>query len=173
MDEYPRRFAGFAHLLMGTPEAAADELERAVCVLGLAGALINGTTGERFLDDPVFEPILSRAAQLDVPIYLHPNVPPQAVRGAYYEALEPKVGFLLSTNAFDWHVETAIHIVRLVVSGTFDRYPGLKIIVGHMGETLPFMLARLDSMLNDEIRVTAPRGVSGTIRDQVWIVSMR
>ncbi len=165
----PKRFAGLAHLPMAAPKAAADELERAVRTLDLRGALINGTTSGHFLDDPMFEPVLARAERLDVPLYLHPNVPPRSVVESYYDRLPGNSGFLLSTNAFGWHAETALHILRLVVSGTFDRHPGLKVVIGHMGETLPVMLARCDAILNADI--AAPRGVSGTIRDQVWITT--
>ncbi len=90
---HPDRFAGFAHLPMRTPGAAADELERTVRDYGFCGALINGTTEGRFLDDPHFDPILARAERLDVPIYLHPNLPPQSVRDAYYSGLPGFTGF--------------------------------------------------------------------------------
>jgi predicted TIM-barrel fold metal-dependent hydrolase len=80
--EHPDRYAGFAHLPMTAPEAAADELERTVTQLGLSGALINGVTDGRFLDDPGFAPILARAEALDVPIYIHPGIPPEPVRKA-------------------------------------------------------------------------------------------
>ena len=82
--ERPDRFASFAHLPIGQPEAAADELERAVTRLGFCGALMSGTTKGKFLDDPIFDPLLARAAKLDVPIYIHPGVPPAVVRDAYY-----------------------------------------------------------------------------------------
>jgi uncharacterized protein len=96
---HPDRFAGFAHLPMRTPEAAADELERTVRSLGFCGALINGLTEGRFLDDPRFDVILARAEQLDVPIYLHPNLPPQSVRDAYYSAFPVLPAFVLKGPA--------------------------------------------------------------------------
>ncbi len=167
---HPDRFAGFAHLPMRTPGAAADELERTVRDYGFCGALINGTTEGRFLDDPHFDPILARAERLDVPIYLHPNLPPQSVRDAYYSDLPGFTGFRLEGAAWGWHSETAIHVLRLVVSGALDRHPKLKLIIGHMGEGLAAMLARTDRILS----AAAPhltRTVAQTIHDQVWITT--
>ena len=168
--EHPDRFAGFAHLPMRSPQAAADELERTVRELGFCGAMINGMTQDCFLDDARFDPILSRAERLDVPIYLHPNLPPEAVRKAYYEGLPGVTGFLLSAPAWGWHSELAIHVLRLVLSGTLDRHPRLKLIVGHMGEGLPAMLARCDQMFGGEI-AHLRRSVSTTILDQVSITT--
>jgi len=144
---HPARFAGFATLPMNDPEAAADELERAVRSLGLKGALINGTTNGRFLDDRSFLPILEQAVALDVPIYVHPGVPPVAVREAYYSGFDPAVNFSLSTAGWGWHSEVGIHALRLILAGVFDRLPTLQIIIGHMGEMLPFMLARINDVL--------------------------
>jgi len=144
---HPTRFAGFAILPMAEPQAAADELERAVHSLGLKGAVINGTTNGRFLDDPTFFPILERAVALDVPIYIHPAVPPAAVREAYYSGFDSAVSFTLSTSAWGWHSEVGIHALRLILAGVFDRLPTLQIIIGHMGEMIPFMLARINNVL--------------------------
>jgi uncharacterized protein len=144
---HPDRFAGFATLPMTKPEAAADELERAVRSLGLKGAMIHGTTNGRFLDDPAFLPVLERAAALSVPIYLHPAEPPAAVREAYYTGLDPAVGIGLARFGWGWHSEVGIHALRLILAGVFDRLPTLQIIIGHMGEMIPFMLARINDML--------------------------
>ncbi len=144
---HPTRFAGFATLPMTDPEAAADELERAVRSLGFKGAMINGTTHGRFLDDPSFLPILERAVALNVPIYVHPGVPPAAVREAYYAGFDPAVNFSLSTAGWGWHSEVGIHALRLILAGVFDRLPTLQIIIGHMGEMIPFMLARIKNVL--------------------------
>lgn len=143
---HPNHFAGFATLPMATPETAADELERAV-QLGLKGAMIHGMTSGRFLDDPIFLPVLERAAALGVPIYIHPAPPPASVREAYYAGLDPAVGFVLSTSGWGWHSEVGIHALRLVLAGVFDRLPTLQIIIGHMGEMIPFMLQRFDESL--------------------------
>jgi uncharacterized protein len=144
---HPDHFAGFATLPMTEPGVATNELERAVRSLGLKGAMIFGTTNGRFLDDPAFLPILERAAALSVPIYLHPAFPPVPVREAYYTSLDPAVGFVLSTSGWGWHSEVGIHALRLILVGVFDRLPTLQIIIGHMGEMIPFMLARIDDTL--------------------------
>jgi uncharacterized protein len=167
---HPGRFAGFAHLPMRSPQAAADELERSVRDLGFCGALINGVTEGRFLDDARFDPILARAEQLDVPIYLHPNLPPPAVRDAYYAGLPGLSGFRLATASWGWHSEVAIHILRLVVSGTLDRHPKLKLIIGHMGEGLAAMLVRTDKTMADFANHLA-RPVAQTILEQVWVTT--
>jgi hypothetical protein len=166
----PDRFASFAHLPIGEPEAAADELERAVRELGFCGALMSGTTKGKFLDDPSFEPLLARAAKLDVPIYIHPGVPPEAVRKAYYDGFEPHVSSIFATAGWGWHAETAVHVLRMVLAGTFDRHPGLKIIIGHMGEGLPTMLARCDDFMGQKV-TGLPRTVSQTILDHVTITT--
>jgi predicted TIM-barrel fold metal-dependent hydrolase len=132
---------------MTRPEAAADELERAVRSLGLKGPMIHGSINGRFLDDPSFLPILERAAALSVPIYLHPAMPPAPVREAYYTNLDPAVGFVLSTAGWGWHSEVGMHALRLILAGVFDRLPTLQIIIGHMGEMIPFMLACIHDRL--------------------------
>ncbi len=144
---HPTRFAGFATLPMTNPEAAADELERAVRLPGIKGAMIGGTINGRFLDDPAFLPVLERAVALDVPIYIHPGVPPASVRSAYYSGFDPAVSYTLATSGWGWHNETAIHALRLILSGLFDRLPTLQIIIGHMGEMLPFMFDRINNTL--------------------------
>ncbi len=141
---HPGRLAGFAILPMTEPQAAVDELERAVRSLGLKGTMIHGMTNGRFLDDPAFLPILERAAALSVPIYLHPGIPPASVREVYYSGLDSVMGSLLSTAAWGWHSEVGIHALRLILAGIFDRLPNLQIIIGHMGEMIPFMLGRID-----------------------------
>ncbi len=141
------RFAAFATLPMAQPDAAAEELERAVRVLGLKGAMIHGTTNGRFLDDPAFLPVLERAAALSVPIYLHPAVPEATVRQAYYTGLDPAVSYVLSTSGWGWHSEVGMHALRLILAGVFDRLPTLQVIIGHMGEMIPFMLARVNAVL--------------------------
>ena len=167
---HPTRFAAFAHLPMTAPEAAADELERAVKELGFCGALINGTTNNLFLDDASFAPILSKAQELDVPIYLHPNFPQKAVREAYYGNFPVAVSSVLASGAFGWHAETGIHILRLFASGTLNRFPKLQLIIGHMGEMLPFMMARAEDMLSKEL-VKSDRSLSEVLRQQINITS--
>jgi predicted TIM-barrel fold metal-dependent hydrolase len=145
--EHPDRFAGFATLPTPDPVAAAAELERAVGDLGFLGAMVNGHTAGRFLDDPAFAPLLERFERLDVPLYLHPTEPVPAVRAAYYEGFSPAVTWFLGAAAWGWHSETALHVLRMVLGGVLDRHPRLRVIVGHMGEMLPFMLQRVDDNL--------------------------
>ncbi len=145
---HPDRFAGFAVVPTPVPDAAADELERTVREYGFKGALINGHTRGRYLDDPFFWPILERAQALQVPIYLHPTRPPQPVVDVSFKGnYASEVADVLATSAWGWHIETALHVLRLILSGAFDRYPGLQIVIGHMGEALPFMLPRIDHRL--------------------------
>lgn len=169
IDQHPQHLAGFAHLPMLTPEAAADELDRCVTQLGFRGTLINGVSDGRFLDDPRFDPILARAEHLEAPIYLHPGIPPVSVREAYYVGLPEPLGFMLSIAGWGWHMETAIHVLRLVLSGTLERHPRLRLIIGHMGESLPFMLARSEAVLGGELRKISPRSLAETVLEQVWI----
>ena len=168
---HPTRFRGFAHLPMLTPEASARELERTVKDLGFHGALINGTTEGRFLDDPIYEPILASAEQLDLPLYLHPGIPTQPVRAAYYDNLPGNFSFNMALSTWGWHYDTAIHVLRLVLSGALDRHPRLQIVIGHMGEALPFMLDRIDETTAAEAKARLKRSVRQTILDQVWITT--
>jgi predicted TIM-barrel fold metal-dependent hydrolase len=149
--EHPDRFAGFATLPTSDPAAAADELTRAIEEMGFLGAMVNGHTGGRFLDDPAFAVLLERFERLDVPLYLHPTEPVPAVRAAYYAGFEPAVSWFLSAAAWGWHSETALHVLRMVLGGVFDRHPRLRVIVGHMGEMLPFMLQRIDDNLPPKV----------------------
>jgi uncharacterized protein len=164
------RFAGFAVLPMQSPDAAAAELTRAVNDLGFVGALINGTTEGRFLDHPSYEGVVAAAVELDVPIYIHPHLSPEAVRAAYYSDLPAGADRVLETAGWGWHSETAIHVLRMVLAGTLDRHPKLKLIIGHMGEMLPMMLARADEVFARDIE-HLNRPISSTIRDQVWITT--
>lgn len=168
--ENPGRIGGFAHLPMRTPEAAADELERAVRDLGFRGAMVNGLTENQFLDHPRFAPLLERAVALDVPIYIHPNLPPKPVADIYYSGLPGMTGQVLGSGAFGWHSETAIHVLRLVLSGTFEKYPTLTVIIGHMGEMLPFMLGRIDWIMA-ELNLTQKRTVSEIVTDRVYLTT--
>ncbi len=132
---HPDRFGGFAHLPMRSPQAAADELERAVRDLGFHGAMINGTTDE-----------------------------------AYFKDLPKAYGQLLAAGLFGWHSETGIHVLRLALAGVFERYPNLTLIVGHMGEMLPFMLGRVDSVMMGP-HGGSDRPLSKTIVDHVYITT--
>ena len=166
----PDRFAGFASLPMASPDACADELRRTVKELHFVGAMINGTTDGRFLDHPSYDGLLAAAVELDVPIYIHPHLPSEPVRQAYYSGLPAGAGRVLESAAWGWHQETAIHVLRLVMAGTLDKHPRLKLVIGHMGEMLPVMLRRIDEVsANDVDHLKRPP--SQAIVDQVWITT--
>lgn len=143
---YPDRLAGFAALPTADPKAAADELERTVTQLGFKGAMVHGLANGEFLDKRKFWPIFERAVRLNVPIYLHPSVPHPAVVEAYYQDYVEDFPTVIRP-AWGFTVETATHALRLVLSGIFDAYPDLKIVLGHLGETLPFLMWRIDKSL--------------------------
>ena len=124
----------------------------------------------RFLDHPHYRDLLAAAEELDVPIYIHPHLAPEAVRQAYYSDLQPGAARVLEAAGWGWHSETAIHVLRLVLSGALDRHPRLKLIVGHMGEMLPMMLARIDEVFALDIE-HLKRPISRTILDQVWLTT--
>ncbi len=166
------RLEAFAMLPTANPKAAADELERAVTRLGFKGAMIHGLTWigaeKLFIDDRRFRPIFERAHALDVPLYLHPAVPHPAVVEAYYrDYLKEYPGLL--TAAWGFTVETATQGIRMVLSGVFDEYPGLKIILGHLGESLPFSLWRIDMALARQGNRATP--FRDTFRNHFWITT--
>jgi predicted TIM-barrel fold metal-dependent hydrolase len=167
--ENPSRFAAFAQLPTSDPKAAADELERTVTRLGFKGAMLHGLTAQgEFLDLNKFWPIYERAQALDVPVYLHPAVPHRAVIDAYYrDYLEKFPG--LMTAAWGFTVETATQGIRLVLSGVFDAYPGLKIILGHLGESLPFSAWRIDMALARPGNTAS--AFRDTFRSHFWITT--
>ncbi len=148
VDRNPDRFAAFAALPTPDPQAAAAELDRTVSRLGFKGAMIHGRSrGETWHDDKRFWPIFERAQALDVPIYLHPGPPHPAMVAAYYgDYMADFPG--LNTAAWGYTIDTATQAVRLILSGVFDAYPRLKIILGHMGEGLPFLVDRVDEALS-------------------------
>jgi predicted TIM-barrel fold metal-dependent hydrolase len=136
---HPTRLAGFAMVPTQSPPHAAQELERTVRNLGFKGALINGQTSGRYLDHPSFDVLLGTAEALGVPIYLHPTDPPRAVSDVYYAPFDAAL-----IPAWGWPVETGTHLLRLICAGVFDRHPELKVVVGHMGELLPYCFTRLN-----------------------------
>jgi len=141
----PDRFAGFAALPTPDPGAAGKELEQRIGA-GFKGAMINGHVRGRYLDDRFFWPIFESAEALGVPLYLHPAQPPQAVIDASYAGFSRDVTLMFANAGFGWHIETAVHALRIVLGGVFDRFPKLQLILGHLGETLPFMIQRVDNM---------------------------
>jgi hypothetical protein len=168
--KHPDRFAGFAALPLASPDACADELRRCVKDLRFLGALTNGTTDGRFLDHSSYDGLLAAAVELDVPIYIHPHLPPPVVQEAYYSGLPDGADRVLSTAGWGWHSEVAIQVLRMALAGTLDKHPKLKLIIGHMGEMLPVMLARIDEVAASDIG-HLKRPVSRQILDQVWITT--
>jgi len=147
IEAHHKRFAGFAALPTADPAAAADELERCTDELGFKGAMLHGLQdGTTFLDDKRFWPIYERAEKLGVPIYLHPGLPHAGVIEAYYKDYAKDFPQLLRAG-WGYTVETATAAIRMVLSGVFDKYPKLTFILGHLGETLPFLLWRIDMAL--------------------------
>ena len=146
VDAHPDRFVGFATLPTSDPAAAADELERTVTEHGFVGALVGSTLGTNgaFLDDPRFEPLLDRAERLGVPIYLHPGGAARRPEGDPVRGAGAGHGRAAGHRGWGWHAEAGLHALRMVVSGVFERHPGLRLMLGHGGEMLPFMLARID-----------------------------
>ncbi|MBL6008414.1 amidohydrolase [Bacillus halotolerans] len=150
VSKHPDRFKAFAAVPLQDPEEAAKELERAVNELGFVGALVNGYSNigdentAQYLDDPQVRPFWEKAAQLQVPVYLHPRIPlPNQQR--IYEGYEGLLG-----SAWGFGVETATHAIRLILSGLFDEYPDLTVILGHLGEGLPFTLPRVEHRLRHQ-----------------------
>jgi 2,3-dihydroxybenzoate decarboxylase len=162
------RFYGFAALPTADPKAAADELERAVTKLGFKGAMIHGLANGLFLDDRRFWPIFERARSLDVPIYVHPALPHPAVVDAYYKDYLKEFPGLL-TAGWGFTVETATQAIRMVLSGMFEAYPGLKIILGHLGEGLPFSLWRIDMALQRQ--GNRPTPFRDCWREHFWVTT--
>ena len=141
--ERPDRFDGFAMLPTNLPVEAADELTRAVQEKGLKGAMIHGMNHGEFLDLPQYWPIFARAEALDVPIYIHPSLPDKTVTERYYAPYD-KSHSMMTKAAWGFGVEAGTQIVRLILSGLFEKHPDLKILTGHFGEAIPFWLDRID-----------------------------
>lgn len=150
------RFFGLAAVPTIDPKAAVDEVRRAHDEFGMPGVLINGHTQGRYLDDSFFWPILAEVERLRMPVYLHPTAPPQAVLASYGGNYSPDVAYTLATTGWGWHIETAQHALRLILSGALDRFPALQVVIGHLGEGLPFLLPRFDDRL--------PRAITGLQR---------
>ena len=147
--KHPDRFRGYASVPTAVPEACADELERSVKELGLVGCMIGGRTEDgNYLNAECYEPLFAKAEELGVPIYLHPGIPTQPVIDeCYTKGLPEKTATVLSMYGYGWHVDPGIHFLNLLLSGVFDRHPGLQIILGHWGELVPYFKARFDDAL--------------------------
>jgi predicted TIM-barrel fold metal-dependent hydrolase len=176
MATYPGRFQAFATLPLQSPEASADELERAVREDGFLGCLTNGIIGKKFLDHPDFEPVLARAQALDVPIYIHPGIPPDDVFQIYYSNMRPEYqkefqDQVLSISAYGWHQEVVTQCLRMITSGVFDRFPNLQIIVGHMGEGIPFFYERVVKKMSGVTERSLDKPFEQYFHDNFWFTT--
>ncbi len=176
MITYPGRFQAYATLPLQDPEASADELERAVREDGFVGAMTNGFIGKKFLDHPDFEPVLARAEALEVPIYLHPGFPPDEVFEIYYRIMQSEYNeeyqdYILSGPGYGWHQEVITQCLRLIITGVFDRFPKLQMIVGHMGEGLPFFYERIVGDLGDVTENALNKPVGQYFNDNFWFTT--
>jgi len=163
--KHPTRLSGLAALPIAAPDRAAKELEHRFSDQAFAGALINGHQCGRYLDDKFFWPVLEAAESLGAPIYLHPTRPPKPVIEVSFGGFLPLVAEMPAGPGFGWHIETAVHVLRMVLGGVFDRFPKLQIVIGHMGEGLPFFMQRVDVMPVELTRLNRP--VSAYLRDNL------
>lgn len=168
---FPTRLGAFAALPLADPRVAAAELERTVLGYGFRGAMINGTIDGQFLDHPRFEPLLAKAEELDVPLYLHPAFPVPSVSDVYYKGeFSDLVGFTLGSTAAGWHWEVGLHALRMIVGGVFDRHPKLQIIIGHLGELIPFYWERIEFWLEPRVK-TLKRPVRDYFPSNVYVTT--
>lgn len=168
--QHPSRFAGWAALPVGDPRAAADELSHAVNELGFVGASLNGNYNGRFFDEPEFFPIFEKAAELDVPIYLHPGFPDEKVADYYYkgENIPQAVSAVFGAYGYGWHVDVGIHMMRMILSGIFNKLPSLKLMTGHWGELVPYYFDRIDEMIPESMTGFC-RSFSQIYKEHVYI----
>lgn len=176
MARHPERFQAFATLPLQSPQAAADELERSVREDGFVGALTNGHITGKYLDHPEFEPVLARAQDLDVPIYLHPGYPSDEVFDTYYRTTRPEYtrdyqDYIFSGSGLGWHQEVLIQCVRMITYGVFDRFPRLKIIIGHMGEGLPFYYERIANDMGEPTEKSLEKPFQQYFQDNFWFTT--
>jgi 5-carboxyvanillate decarboxylase len=167
----PQRYSGLTAVAPQNPSAAAAEIERGMRQLGMKGVIINSHTQGEYLDDPKFSELLAAAEAENAPIYLHPNTPSNGM-------IAPLLQCGLDGAIYGFGVETGMHMLRLIVSGVFDRYPGLKVVLGHLGEALPFWLFRLDYMHRATVASQRyahmkplQRRVSEYLRENVYVTS--
>ena len=174
IEPYPDRFRGFATLPIKYPNDAVKELYRSVQELDFLDALIDSNLERKFYDDPSYWPMFEAAIDLDVPIYLHPNLN-ETTKPLLYNGNYP-AGVATSLSRYDWgwHSETAIHFLRLFAAGLFDRYPKLKLVLRHLGEMLPFQLDRIQGITDGSwphVGSTLQRPLRQVWDENVWITS--
>ncbi len=156
MQKHPTRFAGFALLPMADTNEAVKKLSRCVNELGFKGAMISGTFNGVFFDEEQFHPLFAKAEELNVPIYLHPAIIDEEISDYYYKSNQwsDVAGLMFASAGFGWHADSGIALIRMIMSGLFDKYPNLQIISGHWGELVPFYLNRLDDQQAKTLQLT-------------------
>lgn len=164
---HPTRFRSLSTLPMSSPGHVAAELERAAAQ-GHVGTMVYGRSGDRFLDDPAYDDFFAAAADLRQPVFIHPQIPSEALRDAAYRGFDPITDLGLATFGWGWHVEAATAALRLILRGTFDRHPELQIVLGHWGELLPFWLDRADSLSR---LAGLERPISDYVRTNVFLTT--
>ena len=161
------RLAGFAALPMGQPDEAAAELERCIRRLGFVGTLIPNHADGRYFDGPEYRPFWAQAHTLDKPVYLHPCPASEAARPQFDGHFAPEVATMLSMGGWGWHADVALHFIKLYASGLFDAYPHLKLVLGHMGEMLPYMIIRVNGRISRLVK--RERDLLQVWAENVWI----
>ena len=168
--KHPDRYAALAAVAPHAPEQAVKELQRTI-PLGMKGAVVNSHTQGEYLDEPKFWPLFEALEALDVPLYIHPNTPSPAM-------IAPFLPRGLDGAVYGFAVETGLHLLRIIFAGVFDRFPKLRIVVGHLGEGLPFWLFRLDFMHASMVKARRYEGAqplkrrpSDYLRENVWITT--
>ncbi|OAG33884.1 hypothetical protein AYO21_12000 [Fonsecaea monophora] len=169
-EETRMRFAGFAVLPMAHPEAAAAELERTVKKHGFVGALVDHKAGDKFCDGNEYDILWQKLQELDVPIYLHPSWPtPDFFQRSYAGNYPPRAMTVVGGAMWGWHTEVGLHVLRLHAAGVFDKFPKLKIILGHFGEMIPFMLQRIIDQ--ESVMGKRNRPFSEVWNENIWITT--
>ena len=162
------RLAGFAALPMNDPPAAADELSRCISELGFVGALVGNHDSGHFYDEQFYWVIFERAQELDVPIYIHPSFAFGQREDFFKGNFAPSEAFAMSAFAWGWHSEVGLHFQRLYASGLFDKFPKLKLVIGHDGEMLPFMIDRVDRFVHWKGK---QRGFRTVWDENIWVTT--
>lgn len=166
--EHPGRYSYFASLPLGSPEAAAEELERCVKELGAVGAMFVGHYEGRTYDDEWYFPIFEKAAKLGVPIYMHPCWVDTAISERYYKgSWSPQAAALLSGFGIGWHYDVGMQVVRMMMAGVFDRLPELRIIIGHWGEVVAYYMHRLDEIPQSVTGLSRP--ISSYFKENIYV----
>ncbi|MCJ1406329.1 hypothetical protein MMC19_000394 [Ptychographa xylographoides] len=170
VEQNPTRLAGFATLPMGEPQEAAKELERCIKNLGFVGALLENHYEGRYYDDESFWPVFEMAEKLDTVIYIHPAFPTGPLKETFKGNYGLRTEIMLGIAGWGWHADTGLHILRLFGAGLFDRFPKLKVVIGHMGEMIPF---QLDRVLGVEKRMfeAMKRGLREVWDENLWITT--